>query len=385
MPLTLLDAKIESGELAFDAAQRSAARRLSRLAQELESYRPPAPTPGTGLLRRLLGSRPADRPAPRGIYMHGPVGRGKSMLMDLFFDAAPVAAKRRVHFHEFMLEVHARRRQLRRETGDSTQRIAAQLARRHWLLCFDEFAVQDIADAMILGRLFGALMDMGVIIVATSNFPPERLYEDGLNRDLFLPFIDLLRARMEVLALDGPTDHRRRMGPDVPVYLHPVDGRTRERLAEIFASLAAGQSGCPEVIEVGGRRLEVPHAAGGVAWLTFADLCGTARGAADYLALTARYPALILEGVPRFGPERASEARRFMTLVDAAYERHTLLVIAADAPPDRLEPPAELAFEFARTASRLTEMQSLRWREACWSEGQDESPPSSSALADDPT
>ena len=382
MPLTLLDAKIESGELAFDAAQRRAAHRLARLAQELERYRPAPTGAGRGLLGRLLGARPTARPAPRGLYLYGPVGRGKSMLMDLFFDAAPVQAKRRVHFHAFMQEVHATRHRLRHQTEDPARRIAEQLVRRHWLLCFDEFMVQDIADAMILGRLFEALFARGAVVVATSNVAPGRLYEGGLNRDLFLPFLDLLRERMEVLALDGPVDHRGRADRELPLYLHPPTAATRAKLAEIFARLSGGRAGVPERLEIGGRDLEIPHAAGEVAWTSFADLCETPRGAADYLALAGRFRALILEGVPRLGPERLDETRRFTTLVDVAYEHRMLLVIAAEVPPDALDPPPELAFEFARTASRLTEMRSAGWYEA-WSAagaGRRATPP---ALAED--
>ena len=326
---------------------------------------PATERPANGFLARLVRSR---RPSPpRGLYIHGDVGRGKSMLMDLFFAAAPVERKRRTHFHEFMIEVQ-RRLHAMRQAGrgeDPLVPLAAEIAAASTLLCFDEFHVVDIADAMILARLFTGLLDRGVVIVATSNWPPRRLYENGLNRDRFLPFIDLLVARLDVVALEGPVDYRLSRLKDLPVYQHPLGPEALACLERVFHLLTDGLPGEPEEVAVGTRHLLVPRAAAGVAWLDFQELCARPLGAADYLALTERYHTLILENVPLLTPDRRNEARRFMTLIDALYERRMMLFLSAEAPPEALYPEGDGAFEFRRTVSRLVEMQSRGYLEAC--------------------
>lgn len=360
------DELVATGALQLDPAQRAAAQRLQRLADELRASVAPSP-PAGGFLDRLRRSRAVASPAPRGLYLWGGVGRGKSMLMDMFFAHAPVAAKRRVHFHEFMLEVQRRLTRLRAagDRADPLAVVAAELAGEARLICFDEFHVVNIADAMILGRLFTGLFERDVVMVATSNWPPARLYEDGLNRDRFLPFIALLEAHVDVVALDGPTDYRLERLRGLEVYLTPAGPAARERLATVFAALGDDAVGGAETLTVGARRLIVPRAARGTAWFQFAELCAQALGAADYLALAERYHTLLLEDVPILTPDRRNEARRFMTLVDAAYERRMMLVISAAAPPERLYPLGDGAFEFQRTASRLIEMQSRDWLERC--------------------
>ena len=380
MPLEQLKARIAKGELQVDPLQQEAAARLERLARELEGWRsaPPA-RPAGGLLARLTRMREggaASPPAPKGVYLHGGVGRGKSMLMDLFFDAAPVEAKRRAHFHEFMLDVQRRLHALRQngEREDPLKIVAGELARESRLLCFDEFHVVNIADAMILGRLFEGLFEEGVVVVATSNWPPRRLYENGLNRDRFLPFIELLLERVDVVALDGPVDYRLQRLRDLPVYHHPLGPEAETRLEEVFQALGDGAQAGPEELAVGARRLAVPKAAGGVAWFEFADLCERALGSGDYLALTERYHSLILSGVPLLTPDRRNEARRFMTLVDALYERRVMLFLSAEASPEALYTSGDGAFEFQRTVSRLMEMQSSAYLEACRERRPDELP-----------
>ncbi len=365
MPLALLEERIAAGALEADPLQRAAAERLARLARELAAAAPVGRP--RGLLARLTGGRPAAPAAPRGIYLHGDPGRGKSMLVDLFVASVPIEAKRRVHFHELMLEVHGRLRALRAEgaRADPVALLAGEYARKLRLLCLDELEVRDIADAMILGRLFQGLLDAGVAIVATSNLPPGRLYEGGLNRELFLPTIELLRTRLDVVALDGPVDYRLKRLAGEPVYLAPLGPETAERLARIVTVLTDGQPLRPETLEVQGRRLLVPKAAGGLALFPFAELCERPLGAADYLALTERYHTLVLEGVPLLTPDRRNEARRLVTLVDALYERKVMLVMSAEAEPERLYPEGEGAFEFRRTVSRLVEMQSREWLERC--------------------
>ena len=348
---------LDQATIAPDGEQARAVAELARLQRELVGYTPPTPQ-RRGLFARQKG--PAVAP-PRGIYLHGGVGRGKSMLMDLFFRSVPVANKRRVHFHDFMLDVHARlhaRRQTHPKEGEPLVPLADAMAAEAWLLCFDEFHVGNIADAMILGRLFDQLFARGVVVVATSNWAPDRLYEGGLQRQLFLPFIARLQERVAIVPIDGVRDYRLDRLRGRRVYFHPLGPAAQAALAELFADLADGEPGATAVLRVGSRTLQVPKAAHGVAWFRFDELCSRALGAADYLALADGFDTLILEGVPRLTPDKRNEARRFMTLVDALYERGMHLVCAAEAPPHLLYPEGDGAFEFQRTVSRLMEMQS---------------------------
>lgn len=358
-PLAAYRALCAAGEIKPDEAQARAAERLQALWQALRGYRPG----GAGGWRALFGrGRPAE--APRGLYIYGRVGTGKSMLMDLFFRAAPLERKRRVHFHAFMIEVHDRLHRWRQgtkgERGDPLPEIARDIAADTWLLCFDEFHVVNIADAMILGRLFESLFAAGVVVVATSNWPPERLYEGGLQRERFLPFVALVKQKLEVLELDGGKDYRRDRLKMMPVYHAPLGPAATAALDRAFAELTDGAAPEVEILTVKGRTLEVP-AARGVARLTFEALCARPLGAEDYLALARRYHALLLDGVPALGENNRNEARRFMLLIDALYENKTKLVIAAAAPPDRLYPSGDGAEEFRRTASRLMEMRSTEY------------------------
>ncbi|MEZ5824745.1 MAG: cell division protein ZapE [Geminicoccaceae bacterium] len=361
-----LKARIEKGELKGDPAQTEIARKLGELATELAGH-DPRPQKRGGFGRFFGGGREEPAHGPRGLYIHGGVGRGKSMLMDLFFDKAPVEKKRRAHFHAFMLDVHARLHRLRQGGGkvDPLKIVADELASEHTLLCFDEFHVVNIADAMILRRLFERLFELGVVMVATSNWPPERLYENGLNRDRFLPFIDILKERNAVLALDGETDYRLGRLRQLPVYHHPLGPKSSKELRDIFAELTDGARPAADEVMVASRRIRIPEAHGGVAFLQFGDFLEQPLGAADYLAITEAYSALLLDGVPILTAERRNEARRFMILVDACYERKTMLYIAADAPPEELYTAGDGAFEFERTVSRLMEMRSVEYIESC--------------------
>jgi cell division protein ZapE len=354
-PARLYRERAAAGLLRADPEQRRAVRCLQQLHEELAHYRPGG---RHGLLQRLRRGAPQPA-APRGLYLWGPVGRGKSMLMDLFFAAAPVAEKRRAHFHAFMLDVHARIEAERRAgTAAPVARVAADLATQATLLCFDEFQVNDIADAMILERLFRALFAAGTVIVATSNRPPARLYEHGLQRDRFLPFIALLEERLDLFELDGGRDYRLARLAGRRVYHWPLDAAAHRALAELFAELTDGAPAATDRVSVLGRDLVVPRAARSIAWFAFAELCDRPLAAADYLALAERYGALIVEGIPRLSPERRNEARRFHILIDALYEARTLLVASAEAPPDEIYVAGDGAVEFRRTVSRLYEMQS---------------------------
>jgi cell division protein ZapE len=354
-PAELYRERVAAGLIRSDPAQWRIALRLQQLHEELADCRP------TGGRRWLAGLRrgAAAGAARRGLYLWGPVGRGKSMLMDLFFAAAPAARKQRVHFHPFMLDVHARIEHARRSrTGAPVAQVAADLAADARLLCFDEFQVNDIADAMILERLFRALFAAGTVVVATSNRAPARLYEHGLQRERFLPFIALLEERLDRLELDSGRDYRLARLTGRTVYRWPLDAAAARGLAEAFAALTEGMPAAPETLTVMGRDLVAPRAARSVAWFSFAELCDRPRAAADYLALAERYAALIVEGIPRLSPERRNEAQRFHILIDALYEARTLLVASAEVPPDDIYPAGDGACEFRRTVSRLYEMQS---------------------------
>ena len=364
-PLAAYEARLREGEIKHDPPQARAAALLQRLYEDLTTYSTPAPQTGGGWLQRLgLVQRSRPEP-PRGLYLHGSVGRGKSMLMDLFFETAPVEKKRRVHFHAFMLEVHDRIhdwRQAKVEDGtksvdDALPQLANAIADEALLLCFDEFQVTDVADAMILGRLFTALFERGVVVVATSNFPPDRLYEGGLTRDRFLPFIDLLKQRLETFELTGETDHRLARFKGMEVYHWPLGPASTAKLEAAFARLTDHSAGAPCTLELKGRKLEVPRAAYGVAWFTYPDLCQKPLGAADYLKIAETFGTVILDGVPRLSANRRDEARRLMTLIDELYEHKTKFIVAAEAPPDQLYAEGKHAFEFQRTVSRLMEMQ----------------------------
>jgi len=340
-----------------DPDQRRAAERLDRLERELE-----ADEPG-GLLGQLFARR---KVSPRGLYMWGGVGRGKSMLMDLFHDSLDIPGKRRVHFHAFMLEVDALIREERsKQRGDPIAPVAARIAKDLRVLAFDEMVVTNTADAAIMSRLFTALMrDENVTIVTTSNRPPRDLYKDGLNRSLFLPFIDLVEAELDVLALDGPTDYRRDRIGDLGSWHMPLGDAATAQVREAFFRLTDFAPEDAEHVpsaelELGGNRtLHVPKALKGVGVFSFKRLCGENRGAADYLAIAHAFHTVIIVGIPRMGPDNRNEAIRFTKLVDALYELRVKLFVTAAAAPGDLYVAGDGAFEFERTVSRLEEMQS---------------------------
>jgi cell division protein ZapE len=366
-PLPAFRAMVAAGELAPDASQQLVAERLQALWERLRGYDPP-PKPGNGhgLLARLLRRGEPVEDRPTGLYIVGDVGRGKSMLMDLFFAAADVRRKRRIHFHRFMQNVHARfhaYKRADRDLGDPIPPLADSIAADSALLCFDEFQVNDIADAMILGRLFEALFDRGVVVVATSNVAPDDLFKGQPGRDAFLPFIALLKQKLDVVTMDDGRDFRRSRLRGVRTWLVPADVRAERELDRAFADLTGNADAKPETLWVMGRRFVVPLAADGVARCDFDTLCGTALGAGDYLALATRYHTLILERIPRLSPNNYDKARRFIVLIDTLYDQRVKLLASADAMPDKLYQHGENARMFERTVSRLDEMQSLDWLE----------------------
>ena len=360
-PIHAYRALLAGGEIEPDPVQELAAEKLQSLHAALKTYEPTMGAKGW-MARLALGPR---RESPRGLYLYGGVGRGKSMLMDLFFDCLPMEAKKHVHFHAFMRQVHSRLHSFRQAVkagevageADPLVALAEVIVDRAWLLCFDEFHVTDIADAMILGRLFEALFESGMVIVTTSNRPPRDLYKDGLQRQLFMPFIELFEEKMDILDLGGGTDFRLERMRDMKVYLTPTGAETDRILEEDFRRLITGAEPRPVGVAVDGRRVELELAAEGAALTGFPDLCALPLGAGDYLTIASLYHTVVLKGIPRLGPENRNEAKRFVTLIDALYEHKVNLICSADAPPDELYTEGDGAFEFQRTASRLFEMQ----------------------------
>ena len=357
-PLFSYREKLVTGDLKPDPAQELLAERLQSLHRSLTDYKP-----GKGPVswKDRFGLINRRGTPPQGLYIYGGVGAGKSMLMDLFFETAPVSKKRRVHFHAFLQDVHSRFTTFRRtkgeDEGDPIPRVANDLADEAWLLCFDEFQVSNIVDAMILGRLFEALFEREVVVVATSNRPPQDLYKNGLQRSKFLPFIDLISEKLDVLQLTSAEDYRLKRMLGMQVYHQPLGPEASQKLDAYFEELSDGRQVKTEVLEIKGRQIQVTSA-GGVARKSFGDLCGQPLGPADYLAIAERYHTLILDDIPRMGEELKSEARRFVTLIDAVYEAKVNLICSADAPPQELYVQGEGAFEFERLVSRLMEMQS---------------------------
>jgi cell division protein ZapE len=366
-PLPAYRALLASGVLETDDSQLAAAERLQDLFTKLRGYNPPL-RPG-GVISRLLRLRPAEgAPDARanGLYLVGEVGRGKSMLMDLFFQQADVVRKRRIHFHAFMAEAHSSIhawKQANQAGADPIPPLADTIAADAALLCFDEFQVNDIADAMILGRLFASLFDRGVVVVATSNTRPDQLFAGRPGRDAFLPFIALLKQKLDVLVLEGDRDYRRQRLHGMTTWYIPPDAAASRALGDAFTRLAEGAPPRPRKLLVMGRTFAIPLAAGRVARFDFASLCATALGAGDYLALATHFDALVLDAIPVLGPDDVNEARRFSVLVDALYEHRVKLVASAEAPPDALYRTGDGARAFERTASRLQEMQSQAYLE----------------------
>ncbi|MBL7238434.1 AFG1 family ATPase [Novacetimonas hansenii] len=374
-PFATYEARVASGKLDRDPEQEKAARRLDRLWRELRDYHPMVMQRQAtarhglfgGLRARLgLGGRGAQAAPsrPRGVYMVGQVGRGKTMLMDLFFDLAPVEHKRRVHFHRFMQDVHQRIHDMKvadPALSDPIPPLARQIAQEAWLLCFDEFQVNDIADAMILGRLFDFLFADGVVVVATSNTKPEDLFQDRPGADAFKPFIDIIMREVDTVILDSPRDYRRGCVRGMRTWIVPADAAAKAELDTIFTHLAAGAPVQAVDLDIMGRTLRVERAAGPVARFTFSELCGRFLGAGDYLALATRFASLVIDDVPRMGPDNFDEARRFIVLIDALYEQNVKLFASAGDQPDSLYERGQGATAFERTASRLEEMQSASY------------------------
>lgn len=366
-PLFRYRALVEDGIINSDPVQALACEKLQSLDKALTNYSPD--TGATGWKSRLGLTRRREDP-PMGLYMYGGVGRGKSMLMDLFFSHAPVEKKRRVHFHEFMIGVHEQIHAWRQEQKarksketDPLPKIADGIANEVSLLCFDEFHVTDIADAMILGRLFESLFDRGLVVVATSNWAPDDLYKHGLQRDQFLPFISILKQKLDILHLDSPTDYRLLGMKTIKTYYAPLGPASTKELEQVFSQLTEGHEAAPDHLNVKGRQVPIPRAANGVAFIEFEDMCGKPLGAEDYLHLAKRYHTVLINGVPRLEENRRNEAKRFMTLIDALYEQHCKLIMAADTAPHDLYREGTHAFEFERAISRLMEMQSKEYRD----------------------
>jgi len=351
--LTEYDRRSDAGLIRPDAAQRAVVMKLDQLANELQQQ-PSA----SGLLARFRKAPPP----PKGLYIHGEVGRGKTMVMDLFYEMVDAAPKRRVHFHAFMQDVHRRLHEARQShTQDAIAPVAKALAKEARLLCLDEMQVTDIADAMIVGRLFEGLLAAGTVIVTTSNVSPGQLYRNGLNRQLFLPFIDLIEKHLDVVSLESPTDYRLGRVKAHETFLTPISARNDARLQDLWQRLTDTEKGKPQDIDVLGRKLHVPEAAHGCARFSFAELCEQPLGPPDYLALAQSFQIVFLEHIPELSPDRRNEAKRFVLLIDTLYDGKVRMVATSAQAPEGIYPEGDHAFEFGRTVSRLKEMQSASW------------------------
>jgi len=351
---THLDATLAQRGYALDVSQKRAAARLQKLYDDWVAYK----ALRSNALRKLL-VRP---PVPRGVYLWGDVGRGKSFLMDSFFGTVPVIRKARVHFHEFMRGVHAELHELK-GTAEPLDEVARRVARRHRLICFDEFHVSDIADAMILYRLLDRLFALNIGFVVTSNYAPDALYPDGLHRERMLPAIKLLNMHLDVVQVDGGVDYRRRAMERIDAYITPWGEDAERTLTTAFDRVAEAEDDDP-VLAIEARTLRARRRAGGVVWFDFAVLCGGPRSQNDYLEIAAQFHTVVLSNVPRMSAAHASEARRFTWLVDVLYDHRVKLLLSAEAPAAELYPAGALANEFARTVSRLEEMQSREYLES---------------------
>ncbi len=357
-------ARVAADLLERDPAQLEVLAKLEQLELRLSHYPLARKSSSLGW---LFANRDSTLAPIKGLYIYGEVGRGKTMLMDLFFEASPVPQKRRAHFHEFMLDVHERVHGFRQKMKfgehageDPIRLVGAQIAREVRLLCFDEFHVTDIADAMILGRLFGQLFERRVVVVATSNVAPDQLYKDGLNRALFEPFIRMLEQHMDVVRLNARVDFRLEKLAGMRVWYSPADAQADAALDDAWRRLTGGQAGVAQELQLKGRTVHVPRAAMGVARFSFAELCEQPLAAADYLRIAREYHTVILDGIPAMGFERRDAAKRFIILIDTLYDMKVKLIASAAAEPDalyRAEQGFEVA-EFKRTASRLVEMRS---------------------------
>jgi cell division protein ZapE len=357
-------AAVASGRVESDDAQLVVLDMMARLETRIAEYRLARKSSSLGW---LFASRQRALPQIKGLYIYGEVGRGKTMLMDFFFETCPVERKRRAHFHEFMLDVHERihgvRQDMKRgehEGEDPIRLVAEALAEEAWLLCFDEFHVTDIADAMILGRLFKQLFERGIVMVATSNVAPDALYKDGLNRALFVPFIHMLQAQMDIVRLDARTDFRLEKLAGLPVWYVPADAVADSKLEQAWRRLTGGNGGAAHELPLHGRTIHVPHAFMGVARFSFHELCELPLAAADYLRIAHEYHTVVLDHVPVMTYDNRNAAKRFIILIDTLYDHNVKLIASADAEPDALYRADEgfEAAEFKRTASRLIEMRS---------------------------